>query len=235
MTIAEAGDPEEAPEREAPTWGAFEGFLGKRLLPPDDVLDEVLEANRSAGLPEISVSANQGSLLAMLVLISGARRVLELGTHGGYSAIWMARALPAGGTVLTVEAEESRVEMARANFRRAGLEDLIETRVGLAEEVVTTLAAAELAPFDLVFIDVDEELNAKLFAPATRLVRRNGVVVVGAADLVRGTRQLFAALAREPAVSATAVQAVGSGGFGGFVIAVVTGSSDLDGGDFRRS
>ena len=204
---------------EAPAWGAFESFLGDRLVPPDDALDGALAASAAAGLPAVNVSANQGRLLDLLVRISGARRVLELGTLGGYSTIWLARALPAGGRLITVDADERHVAVARATVARAGLQDVVDLRVGPAEELVAQLAEAGGPLFDLAFVDVDESVNADLFAPVRRLTRPGGIVVVGAADLVRGTRRLFAAIVGEPGVTATAVQAVGASGRGGLVIA----------------
>jgi len=204
---------------EPAAWGAFEGFVGGRLGPPDDILDGVLEASAAAGLPPVNVSANQGSLLALLVRVSGAHRVLELGTLGGYSTVWMARALPTGGRLVTVDADGGHVAVARANLARAGLQDVVDCRTGPAEELVAQLGAEGGPPFDLVFVDVDESVNAGLFAPVRRLTRPGGLVIVGAADLVRGTRRLVAALAAEPDVTATAVQSVGAGGLGGLVIA----------------
>ena len=204
---------------EPAAWGAFDAFIGGRLVPPDRVFDEALAASAAAGLPPAHVSANQGSLLALLVRVSGAHRVLELGTLGGYSTVWMARALPTGGRLVTVDADGGHVAVARANLARAGLQDVVDCRTGPAEELVAQLGAEGGPPFDLVFVDVDESVNAGLFAPVRRLTRPGGLVIVGAADLVRGTRRLVAALAAEPDVTATAVQSVGAGGLGGLVIA----------------
>jgi predicted O-methyltransferase YrrM len=201
--------------------GGFEAYLAARLGPSDQLLDRVLEAGAAAGLPPISISANQGRLLAVLVAVSGAQRLLELGTLGGYSAIWMARALPPGGRLITVDADESHLAVARSSIAMAGLEGIVELRLAPAAVELARLEAEGAAPFDLVFIDVDEPTNAGLFPAARRLVRPGGIIVVGAVDLVRGTRRLAKVLAQEPDLTVTAIQAVGSAGLIGFVLVLV--------------
>ena len=215
-------------------WNEVDEYFTAALVPPDPALDDALAASDAAGLPAIAVAPNQGKLLHLLARLRGARRILEIGTLGGYSTIWLARALPAGGRLITVEYSPKHAEVARANIAAAGLDRLVEVRVGPALEVLPTLAD-EPEPFDLVFIDADKQNNPEYFSWALRLstvgsliivdnVVRGGRVVDGDSDdpSVRGTRRLIEALAAEPRVSATAIQTVGSKSYDGFAIALVT-------------
>jgi predicted O-methyltransferase YrrM len=182
------------------------------------------------------VAPNQGKLLALLAQIQGARSILEIGTLGGYSTIWLARALPAGGRLITLEADPRHADIARANIARAGLADVVELRLGLALETLPRLAAEGRGPFDLVFIDADKSNSAEYFAWALALSRRGSVIiadnvvrdgaVIDAASLdpsVQGVRRFTERLAAEKRVSATVIQTVGSKGYDGFAIALVTG------------
>ena len=215
-------------------WLAVDAFFADRLAPPDPVLDAVLAANAAAGLPPHDVSRLQGRFLEILVRLVRARRVLEIGTLGGYSTLWMARALPADGRVVTLEADPHHAAVARDNFARAGLADAIELREGPALESLTALARAHEAPFDLVFIDADKPANPEYLAHALALTRP-GSVILGdnvvrdgaVADehstdpRVQGVRRFAAVLAAEPRLVATALQTVGAKGWDGFAMAVV--------------
>jgi predicted O-methyltransferase YrrM len=216
-------------------WTAVDRYFADLLLPADPMLEAALAASDAAGLPPHNVSPSQGKLLMLLARLQGARRILEIGTLGGYSTIWLARALPAGGRLITLEADATHVEVARANIARAGLADLVELRLGLALETLPRLAAEGRAPFDLIFIDADKPNNPDYLAWTLRLARRgsliiadnvvrNGAVIDAASDdpNVQGVRRFNARLAAEPRVSATAIQTVGSKGYDGFALALVT-------------
>jgi len=213
-------------------WAAVDAFIGERLLPPDPVLDAALAANAAAGLPAIDVSPAHARLLQILASIAGARRILEIGTLGGYSTIHLARALPDGGRLVTLEALPKHAEVARANLDRAGLADRVEIIVGPA---LDTLPALD-GPFDFVFIDADKESNPAYLEQALRLSRPGTVIVCDnvvrdgrVADLsadspaVAGTRRFFEQAGAEPRLTATAVQTVGVKGWDGFAIAIVDG------------
>jgi predicted O-methyltransferase YrrM len=205
---------------------AVDEYLVETLLDRDEVLDQALSDARAAGLPMINVAPNQGKLLAMLAGLVGARRILEIGTLAGYSAIWMARALPPDGRLVTLEYEPRHAEVARRNLERAGLAERVEIRVGAALESLPHVAG----PFDLVFIDADKPSNPDYFEWALKLSRPGGLIVVdnvvrsgGVANpkgdaSARGTRRMFEMIAAEPRVSATAVQTVGSKGWDGFCL-----------------
>jgi predicted O-methyltransferase YrrM len=211
-------------------WEDVDRYLVDQLVPADEALDGALADSDAAGLPSIAVAPNQGKLLHILALATRARHVLEIGTLGGYSTIWLARALPEDGRLVTLEADPRHAEVATANLARAGVADRVEVKVGPALSTLPTLAG----PFDLVFIDADKEHNAEYFAWAVRLSRPGTLIVVdnvvrGGAVIeadhgdsrVRGTRRLFDAIAAEPRVVATAVQTVGSKGHDGLAIAHV--------------
>lgn len=213
-------------------WHAVDDYLGGLLVGPDAALEAALAANRAAGLPPIDVSPALGKLLNLVVRTSGARRVLEIGTLGGYSTIWLARAVPPGGRVVTLERSPHHAAVARDNIARAGLADVVEIVVGPALETLPGLAG----PFDLVFVDADKPSNADYLAHAVRLSRPGTVIVVDnvvrrgkVADpadedpAVVGSRRLIEALAADPRLDATAVQTVGSKGHDGFAVAVVRG------------
>jgi len=215
-------------------WTAVDHYLTDLLLPSDPALAAALEASAAAGLPSIQVSPTQGKLLHLLAMSLGARKILELGTLGGYSTIWMARALPAGGRLITLEADAKHAEVARANIARAGLANVVDLRLGRAQETLPKLA--DEAPFDLIFIDADKTGYPEYFQWAMKLSRRGSVIIadnvvrkgeiVNAASgdaNVQGARRFYEMVAREPRVSATAIQTVGSKGYDGFAMAVVNG------------
>jgi predicted O-methyltransferase YrrM len=219
----------------ASLWNDVDRYFAALLGPTDDVLDAVLAANAAAGLPPADVAPNQGRLLELLVGLAAARTVLEIGTLGGYSTIWLARALPADGKLITIEADPHHAAVAASNLDRAALGDRVELRVGAALEVLPRLADERLPPFDLVFIDADKRNNPEYFAWALTLTRRGSVIVVDnvvragavldphSADAsVQGVRRLVERVAREPRVRATVLQTVGSKGHDGFLIAQVT-------------
>jgi predicted O-methyltransferase YrrM len=216
-------------------WTEVDRFITEALLPPDADLDAVLEANAAAGLPAIDVSPPQAKLLHLLARATGARAVLEIGTLGGYSTIWLARALSPGGRVTTLEIDPLHAAVARSNFRNAGVADLIDLHVGPALDTLPKLAAEGAGPFDLIFIDADKPNNAEYLAWALRLsragtlivgdnvVRRGDVVDPASTDPnVVGTRAFYQVLAAEPRVTATAIQTVGTKGYDGFALALVT-------------
>lgn len=215
-----------------PDWASVDDYVVEKLLGNDDTLSAALNANTAGGLPEIDVSAAQGKLLHLLARMSGARRVLEIGTLGGYSTIWLARALPEDGEVVTLELDPGYAEVARANLVRAGVAGRVDIRVGRAAD--TLAAMADEAPFDLAFIDADKQSNAAYVCEAIRLARpgatiivdnviRDGRVVDAASDdpAIIGTRALFDQLAGDQRIDATAIQTVGAKGWDGFVLAVV--------------
>lgn len=217
-------------------WQAVDHFFVEQLAPPDPVLEAALQASQAAGLPEINVAPNQGKLLQVLAQLQGARTILEIGTLGGYSTIWLGRALPADGRLISLEAEPKHAEVARANLAQAGLAKLVEVRVGPALESLPQLAAEGLGPFDLIFIDADKRSNPDYFAWALQLSRPGSLIIIdnvvrggevaNAANSdpgVQGSRRVIEMLGAEPRVSATALQTVGSKGYDGFALAVVTG------------
>jgi predicted O-methyltransferase YrrM len=213
-------------------WTRVDDYLVETLVGEDPALTAALTAQRAAGMPEIEVSPLSGKLLSLLVRISAARRVLEIGTLGGYSTIWMARALPVDGRVVTIEAEPAHAEVARRSIDAAGVGERVEIRVGRGEHVLPALAGGE--PFDLVFIDADKESNTLYLDWAARLGRPGTVVVVdnvgrggdvadpaSEAHGVQGTRAGLAFLGSDPRFDATALQTVGVKGWDGLAIAVV--------------
>jgi predicted O-methyltransferase YrrM len=223
-------------------WTAVDDYITGALVEPDEALDAALAASASAGLPTIAVSPAQGKLLHLLARTIGARRILELGTLGGYSTIWLARALPQDGQLITLEYLQKHADVARANIERAGLADLVDVQVGDALDTLPRLAAAiednQADPFDLVFIDADKEHIADHFAWSVRMTRPGGMIIVdnvvrsgkvidarSDAPDVQGVRRLYEVMAAEPSASATAIQTVGVKGHDGFAIAIVEESS----------
>jgi len=215
-------------------WLAVDQYLEKLLLPPDPALKAALRTSASAGLPAIQVSPLQGQFLQLLARIRGTRRILEIGTLGGYSTIWLARALPRGGRMVTLELDARHAEVARANLRRAGLGGRVTVRVGPALETLPKLAAESLGPFDLIFVDADKENNPKYLEWAVRLGRPGTVIIVDnvvrhgevlrarSPDLrVQGVRRMNERLAKDPRLLATTLQTVGSKGYDGFTLALV--------------
>lgn len=221
-------------------WTAVDSYITDLLVPHDPALEEALEASTQAGLPPIAVSPNQGKLLQLIARVQGTRTILELGTLGGYSTIWLARALPAGGRLITLEANPGYAEVARANIAKAGLTDVVELREGPALETLPQLVSEDQGPFDLIFIDADKQNNPGYFEWALKLSRRGSLIVTdnvvragaildsaigdphhGTAG-IEGIRRFYELLAAEPRVSATAIQTVGSKGYDGFAVALVT-------------
>lgn len=215
-------------------WRDVDEYIGAHLLGQDEVLDAVLAANAAGGLAAIDVSAAQGKLLHLLARTAGAGRILEVGTLGGYSTIWLARALPEDGRLVTLELEPHHAEVARSNIAAAGFADRVDVRVGPAIETLDAMIAAGEAPFDFVFIDADKPSNVAYLRAAIALgrpgttivvdnvVRGGGLLDADSADLsIQGTRALFEAIAAEPRLSATAVQTVGEKKWDGFLLAML--------------
>ncbi len=216
-------------------WSRVDSYITDLFARPDDALTAALLASEAAGLPTINVSPPQGKLLQVLAIAVGARAILEIGTLGGYSTIWLARALPPNGRLVTLEADPKHAEIARANIARAGLSDRVDLRLGRALDTLPRLAAERRGPFDFIFIDADKPSYAEYFSWALKLSRagtliigdnviRKGSVINPAADdpRVPGVRRFNELVAAEPRVAATAVQTVGAKGYDGFTIAVVT-------------
>jgi predicted O-methyltransferase YrrM len=215
-------------------WTAVDKYITGLLVSSDAALDAALQASNAAGLPSIQVSPVQGKFLHLLARACGARQILEIGTLGGYSTIWLARALPAGGRVITLEADPKHAEVARANFALAGLVGVIELRLGPALETLPKLVAEQRGPFDLVFIDADKSNMREYFEWALKLshagsviiadnvIRQGKVLDAGSSNVdVQGVRRFNERLAAEKRVSATEIQTVGSKGYDGFALAVV--------------
>jgi predicted O-methyltransferase YrrM len=216
-------------------WTAVDRYIDHSLLGPDATLDAVLETSKAAGLPPISVSPSQGKLLFVMAKAMGATRILELGTLGGYSAIWLARALPPDGVLVTVEADAKHAEVARRNFERAGLSHVIDLRIGQALDVLQRIEAEERGPFDFVFIDADKVHYPQYLESAIKLsrtgslivadnvIRKGAVLDAASADAsVQGVRRFVASLAADPRVTATEIQTVGVKGYDGFAAILVT-------------
>ncbi len=217
-------------------WASIDEYINGHLAPPDPVLEAALTDSAAAGLPNISVTPNQGKLLFLLARTIGAKRILEIGTLGGYSTIWLARSLPDDGKLITLEFEPKHAEVARANIARAGLDKVVEIHVGPALETLAVVRETHPGPFDLIFVDADKQNNPGYFEWALKLSRKGSLIIVdnvirggdvidsGKSDAgVVGVRKLYEMLAKEPRVVATAVQTVGSNGHDGFTIALVTG------------
>ena len=217
-------------------WNEVDRYITEKLVPSDAALTAAIEANAAAGLPSIDVAPNQGKLLHLLALTKGARRILEIGTLGGYSTIWLARALPAGGRLITLEVEPKHAEVARKNLERAGFADVVEVRLGAAADSLAQLHAEGVEPFDLIFIDADKQRIPEYLDWALKLSRRGTLIITdnvvreGAIvdaentdPAVQGVRTMFDRMAAEPRLSATVIQTVGSKGYDGFAMAVVLG------------
>ncbi len=213
------------------TWASVDRYLAGELIPDDAALSACLAANAEAGLPGIDVSPLQGKLLHLIAQIQGARRILEIGTLGGYSTICLARALPADGRLITLELNPRHAEVARSNVSRAGLAEKVEVIVGPAGESLARLHDEGRGPFDLIFIDADKTAypdylarSLKLSGPGTviigdNVVRRGAVADANSEDAnVRGVRTFIELVAAEPRLSATVIQTVGAKGYDGFLI-----------------
>jgi predicted O-methyltransferase YrrM len=215
-------------------WTEVDDYIASLLIPPDAALDGALKASDAAGLPPINVSANQGKLLMLFARMLNARNILEIGTLGGYSTIWMARGMAEGGRLITLEYEAKHAEVATANLVRAGLSDRVEIRVGRAVETLPKLVEEGRGPFDLVFIDADKQGYTEYLQWSMKLSRRGTVIVAdnvvrngaitdeaSSDEMVQGIRRFNRALAAEKRVSATEIQTVGSKGYDGLAIATV--------------
>ncbi len=225
--------PAPAPDHDQ-LWSTVDRYLVDMLVPQDAALTESLDDSEKAGLPAISVAPNQGKFLHLLAKMSGARRILEIGTLGGYSAIWLARALPPGGRLVTLEIDPRHADVATRNLARAGLGELATVILGRAVESLARLVEGGAEPFDFVFIDADKASIPEYFALTLKLIRVGGVIVVDnvvrrglVADAsstdanVLGVRRLNEIIAAEPRVTATSVQTVGSKGHDGFTLILV--------------
>jgi len=215
-------------------WTEVDDYIASLLIPPDAALNGALKASDEAGLPSINVSANQGKLLMLFARMLNARNILEIGTLGGYSTIWMARGMAEGGRLITLEYEAKHAEVAMANLVRAGLSDLVEIRVGRALETLPKLVEEGRGPFDLVFIDADKQGYTEYLEWSMKLSRRGTVIVadnvvrngavanpVSTDEMVQGIQRFNRALAAEKRLSATEIQTVGSKGYDGLAIATV--------------
>ncbi|HRA52242.1 MAG TPA: O-methyltransferase [Thermoflexales bacterium] len=217
------------------TWASVDAYFSEKLIRSDDGLEAALRASDAAGLPAINISPTHGKLLNVLARTMGARRILEVGTLGGYSTIWLARALPPDGRLITLELDDHHAAVARANLRAAGVADHVEVRVGRAVELLAALVSEKQPPFDMVFIDADKPSNLDYLTWALALTRpgslivvdnvvRNGEVVsaTSADASVRGVRRMMDAIAHDPAirdrVDATAIQTVGIKGYDGMAL-----------------
>ena len=215
-------------------WTAVDDYITGLMIGHDAALTDALAASQSAHLPAINVTAPQGKFLHLLARVINATRILEIGTLGGYSTIWMARALPQGGRLVTIEAEARHASIARTTLERAGLSDIVDLREGTALEVLPSLEREHAGPFDLSFIDADKPNTPDYFSWALQLSRPGSVIVAdnvvrdgGVSNAgnpdpsVRGMRRVLELMAAEPRVSATVIQTVGAKGYDGFAIALV--------------
>lgn len=215
-------------------WTSVDQYYSDTLVKPDEALDAALRDSDAAGLPPINVTPTQGKLLHLMARFCGARSILEIGTLGGYSTIWLARALPDGGRLVTLEAEPRHAEVARANIARAGLADRVEVRVGRALDTLPQLEADGSGPFDFVFVDADKPSNPDYVEWALKITRPGSVIIVdnvvrdgavadsGSEDsAVLGVRRMNELIAADQRLTATAVQTVGSKGYDGMLVALV--------------
>jgi predicted O-methyltransferase YrrM len=215
-------------------WAAVDDYLVSELLPPDDALDRALAASAAEGLPSIQVSPAQGRLLEILARAQRARSILEIGTLGGYSTMWLARALPPGGRLITLELDAHHADVARRNIARAGLEQVVQIRVGPALDSLRALAAERREPFDFIFIDADKASSDIYFKAILPMSHPGTVVIVDnvvrdgkVADAksededIQGIRRMTEWLATQPTISATAIQTVGGKSYDGFLMAII--------------
>lgn len=215
-------------------WNEVDLYMNDKLIQPDSILDEVLKANQEAELPAIDVSPSQGKFLHLLASLKGAKRILEIGTLGGYSTIWLARALPKDGQLITLELSAHHAEVARANLKRAGVSHLVEVIVGPGLDTLAVLKDRGTDPFDLIFIDADKPNNPNYLKWALELSKRGSLIICDNVvrqghvvnsesedENVKGIRQFMNALAQEKRISATAIQTVGSKGYDGFIVGIV--------------
>lgn len=230
MSVVEGGQQSIGQER----WAAVDRYVEELLLPDDPMLDAALAANAAAGLPAHDVSPAQGKFLFLLARLAGARRVLELGTLGAYSTIWLARALPEDGRLITLEVDPSYAKVAGENLLRAGIADRVDVRIGPAFDTLATMVEENVDPFDLIFIDADKANNAgylravlDLSRPGTAIVAdnvvREGAVIDSDSDdpRVQGIRGFHELLAADPRIDGTTIQTVAAKGYDGFSLALV--------------
>lgn len=215
-------------------WEAVDQYLGKMLIPPDPAMKDALAAATKAKLPAIQVSSMQGKMLHLMALMTGARKILEIGTLGGYSTIWMARALPEGGRIVTLEADPKHAEVARKNFARAGVESKVELRLGKALDTLPQIAADGIGPFDMFFIDANKSNMPEYFEWSLKLARKGSVIIAdnvvreGAvldakskdAD-IQGVRRFLEMVGKEKRVSGTVLQTVSTKSYDGFATILV--------------
>jgi len=215
-------------------WSAVDHYIDDELGLTDPVLEAALASNAEGGLPAIDVTAAQGKLLYMLAMLAGARRILEIGTLGGYSTIWMGRALPPNGKLITLEFDPKHAAVAKSNIEGAGLSEIVDVRVGAALDSLPLIEAEKGGPFDLFFIDADKVNNPNYFEWAVRLSRPGSIIIVdnvvregGLADAtsedaaIRASRKVAELLGSDPRVDGTVIQTVGTKGYDGFAIAMV--------------
>jgi predicted O-methyltransferase YrrM len=240
-------DPTGGQSKPQALWTAVDDYITGLLVAEDAGLEQARLESAAADLPPIAVTPNQGKLMELLARVQKARTILELGTLGGYSTIWLARALPPGGRLVTLEAEPRYAEVARVNIERAGFDDVVELRVGPALDTLPQLLDEGVGPFDLVFIDADKANNPgylqwslKLSRPGTLIVVdnvvRDGTILDPAAydpergdPHIRGVRRFYEMLAAEPRLNATAIQTVGDKGYDGFALAIVETAREITG------
>jgi predicted O-methyltransferase YrrM len=216
------------------TWDRVDQYITEQLIPHDSVLEEVLSANRQVELPPFDVSPSQGKFLNLLIQMKGAQRILEIGTLGGYSTIWMARALPADGQIVTLELDPIHAQVAKGNLALAEVEHLVDLRIGDALEQLSQMKHKGVEPFDFIFIDADKPNNPNYLKWALQF-SHPGTVIIGDNVIregevinehsedprVLGVREFYDLLAEEPRITATAIQTVGSKGYDGFVLGIV--------------
>lgn len=215
-------------------WSAVDNYIDGQLALNDATLEASIIANAYGGLPAIDITASQGKLLQMVARLAGARRILEIGTLGGYSTIWLARALPADGRMITLEFDPSHAAVAKSNIERAGLSHIVEVRVGAALDSLPVIASRNEGPFDLFFIDADKVNNPNYLEWAIKLSRKGSVIIVdnvvregGLADggsndeAIIASRKVVETIGRDPRLEGTVMQTVGTKGYDGFAVAMV--------------
>ena len=216
-------------------WIDVDRYFAEQLHLSDPVLDAAMQSNAAAGLPAIDVAPNQGKFLNLLARLTHSKKILEVGTLGGYSTIWLARALPPGGRLISLESNSKHADVAKSNIQRAGLSDRVDIRVGAALESLPEIEKEGLAPFDFIFIDADKPNNPSYLEWAIKLSRTDTIIIVDnvvrdgeVADAsstdptILGTRKMFELMSRDVRLSSTALQTVGSKGYDGFALAIVT-------------
>jgi predicted O-methyltransferase YrrM len=223
------------PKEAQKIWIDVDRYFSEQLHLSDPVLDAAMQANAAAELPAIDVAPNQGKFLNVLARLAHSKQILEVGTLGGYSTIWLARALPAGGRLISLEFNPKHADVAKSNIQRAGLSDRVEIRVGAALDSLHQIEKEGFAPFDFIFIDADKPNNPGYLEWAIKLSRPGTLIIVdnvvrdgevsdasNSDPAIQGTRKMFELMSRDPRLSSTALQTVGSKGYDGFAMAIVT-------------